>query len=43
KKHPDYERIKSFVESKNKEIVTLSCENLLDIGSIVPLMTRKER
>lgn len=42
-KHPDYNKIKKFVESRNKEIVMLSNEKLLDLGSIVPLMTRKER
>ena len=42
KKHPDYESIKKFIKSKNKEIVILSKENLLDLGSIIPLMTRKE-
>ena len=42
KKHPDYERIKNFIKSKNKEIVSLSKEQLLDLGSIIPLMTRKE-
>lgn len=42
KKHPDYEFIKKFIKSKNKEIVNLSKEKLLDLGSIIPLMTRKE-
>lgn len=42
KKYFDYECIKSFVESKNKEIVIFSCENLLDIGFIVFFMIRKE-
>ena len=42
KKHPDYESIKKFIKSKNKEIVILSKEKLLDLGSIIPLMTRKE-
>lgn len=42
KKHPDYELIKKFIKSKNKEIVSLSKEKLLDLGSIIPLMTRKE-
>lgn len=42
KKHPDYELIKKFIKSKNKEIVSLSKEQLLDLGSIIPLMTRKE-
>lgn len=43
KKHPDYDKIKEFIESRGKEIVELSSEKLLDLGSIVPLMTRKER
>ena len=32
-----------FLTNKNKEIVCLSKENLLDLGSIIPLMTRKEK
>lgn len=43
KNHPDYEKIKGFIQSRGKEIVILSSEKLLDLGSIVPLMTRKER
>jgi hypothetical protein len=42
-KHPDYEVIKSFICKKNKEIIILSKEELLDLGSIIPLMTRKGR
>lgn len=42
-KHPDYIKIKKFVGLKNKEVVCLSREDLLDLGSIIPLMTRKER
>ena len=42
-KHPDYIKIKEFLTNKNKEIVCLSKENLLDLGSIIPLMTRKEK
>lgn len=38
----DYEFIKKFIKLKNKEIVSLSKERLLDLGSIIPLMTRKE-
>lgn len=41
--HPDYESIKEFLKSKNKEIVILSKEKLLDLGSIIPLMIRKGR
>lgn len=36
-KHPDYKEILDFVSSKNKKIVSLSDENLLDLGSIIPL------
>lgn len=38
----DYEFIKEFIKLRNKEIVSLSKERLLDLGSIIPLMTRKE-
>lgn len=41
-KHPDYINIYKFLYKKNKEIVNLSKERLLDLGSIIPLMTRKE-
>lgn len=41
-KHPDYIKIKEFLDKKNKEIICLSNEALLDLGSIIPLMTRKE-
>lgn len=41
-KHPDYEKINMFIKSKGKKIVNLSNEKLLDLGSIIPLMTRKE-
>lgn len=37
KKHPDYKKIFHFVKSKNKKIISLSDENLLDLGSIIPL------
>ncbi len=36
-KHPDYEKILNFVSSKNKKIISLSDEYLLDLGSIIPL------
>ncbi|MGL5314982.1 MAG: DUF6873 family GME fold protein [Peptostreptococcaceae bacterium] len=39
-KHPDYDKILKFVESKNKSIVCLSNENLLDLGSIIPLLLK---
>ncbi|MDR1774609.1 MAG: hypothetical protein LBR30_07075 [Clostridioides sp.] len=38
-KHPDYENINQFVKSKKKNIISLSSEELMDFGSIVPLMT----
>lgn len=40
--HPDYEIIYRFIKFKNKEIISLSKEKLLDLGSLIPLMTRKE-
>lgn len=42
-KHPDYSKIEAFLKLKNKEVVCLSEEKLLDLGSIIPLMARKER
>lgn len=36
-KHPDYDKINDFVSKRNIEIVSLSNENLLDLGSIIPL------
>ncbi|MBC5996721.1 hypothetical protein EAI30_06415 [Romboutsia ilealis] len=39
KKHPDYNKILEFVNKKNKKIVSLSNENLLDLGSLIPLCT----
>lgn len=39
-KHPNYDKILNFVNSKNKSIVSLSKENLLDLGSIIPLMSK---
>ncbi len=41
-RHPDYEMINMFLKSKGKKVVNLSNEKLLDLGSIIPLMTRKE-
>ncbi len=38
KLHPDYNMIYDFVKSKNKEIVSLSDEKLLDLGSLIPIM-----
>ena len=37
-KHPNYEEIVNFVNRKNKNIVCLSDEHLLDLGSLIPLM-----
>lgn len=37
-KHPNYNEIKKFVESKNKNIISLSNEKLLDLGSLIPLI-----
>lgn len=42
-KHPDYDAIEKYIKSKNKDIVILSKEELLDLGSIIPLMNRKGR
>lgn len=42
-KHPSYNCVRKFLEERNKEIVTLSKERLLDLGSIIPLKTRKGR
>ena len=39
KKHPDYNRILEFVNKKNKKIISLSNEKLLDLGSLIPLCT----
>ncbi|WP_455538370.1 DUF6873 family GME fold protein [Terrisporobacter sp.] len=36
--HPNYDDIKKFVKSKNKNIICLSKENLLDLGSLIPLI-----
>ncbi len=37
-KHPNYNEIKKFVENKNKNIISLSDEKLLDLGSLIPLI-----
>lgn len=39
KKHPDYSRILEFINNKNKKIISLSNEKLLDLGSLIPLCT----
>lgn len=40
KKHPDYEKILNFVSNKNKKILSLSEEKLLDLGSLIPLLIK---
>jgi hypothetical protein len=35
--HPDYLRIKDFIENKKVEIVSLTSGELIDIGGIIPL------
>lgn len=37
-KHPNFNEIKSFLESKNKKFISLSTEKLLDLGSLIPLI-----
>ena len=38
KKHPDYDKILNFVESKNKKLISLSNNKLIDLGSVIQLM-----
>ena len=38
KNHPDYYKILNFVESKNKKLLSLTNDKLLDLGSIIPLL-----
>lgn len=38
KKHPDYEKVLEFITSKNKKILCLSDESLLDLGSLIPIL-----
>ena len=38
KKHPDYDKILNFVESKNKKLISLSDDKLIDLGSVIQLM-----
>ena len=38
KNHPDYDKILDFIESKNKKLVSLSDDKLLDLGSVIPLL-----
>lgn len=37
KLHPDYENIKSFVENHNVELLSLTENTMIDIGSIIPI------
>lgn len=37
KLHPDYESIKSFVENHNVELLSLTENTMIDIGSIIPI------
>jgi hypothetical protein len=41
-KHPNYMEIKKFLDERNKKVICLSNDTLLDLGSIIPLMTRRE-
>jgi len=41
-KHPNYIEIKEFLYTRNIKITYLGNETLLDLGSIIPLMTRRE-
>ncbi|MEJ8554089.1 DUF6873 family GME fold protein [Tepidibacter sp. Z1-5] len=42
RKHPDYNKIKEFVNKRGKKIISLGNNRLMDLGSIMPVMTRKE-
>ena len=37
-KHPDYDGIKEFCDSKNVEIISLSKKKLYDYGSLIPII-----
>ena len=37
-KHPNFEEIESFVSKRNKKIISLSKEKLIDLGSLIPLI-----
>lgn len=41
-KHIDHTKIKKFLNKKGKKISSLGKNELIDLGSIIPLMTRKE-
>lgn len=38
KNHPDYYKILNFVKNKNKKIISLSNDKLLDLGSVIQLL-----
>ena len=38
KNHPDYDKILNFVKSKNKKLISLSNDKLIDLGSVIQLM-----
>ena len=38
KNHTDYDKILDFIQSKNKKLVSLSDDKLLDLGSVIPLL-----
>ena len=38
KKHPDYDKILNFLESKNKKLISLSNDKLIDLGSVIQLI-----
>lgn len=38
KNHPDYDKILNFVKLKNKSLISLSDDKLLDLGSIINLL-----
>lgn len=37
-KHPNFKDMEIFVSKRNKKIISLSDENLLDLGSLIPLI-----
>ena len=37
-KHPNFKEIKNFVSKRNKKIISLSKEKLIDLGSLIPLI-----
>lgn len=43
KKHSDYENIKAFSKNYNVELLSLSNNNLKDIGSVIPITEKGEK